>query len=313
CSEGADKAKVGEDGGVTAIRKARVAVVPATYVQEVRSKFERELKEAWGIGDFSTIENPGYTSFLKDALVNSRKLDVLERETLEASIKELNFGESDYANSAKVVKMGQMLNADYVVIPEIRYISISIEEKKVPFVSEKQLIVKGKISTGVRTVDVATSRIVASNMSEVEKKTRFKDVKGSMEQQVRDFVNSLYAESGRQEAAAIIDTAYPIRIMALSDEKTCTINRGKGAVEEGEVMVIYKPGEVMIDPDTKENLGYDQVAVGKLKVTTVGEKTAKAEIMGWNGNIEKLFLCRRDKKAEKLTAEPIQPPAPKLD
>ena len=256
-AENAEKPKAADEGGMAATRKARVAVVPATYAQDVRSKFERELKDAWGIGSFSTIENPGYTSFLRDALVNSRKVDVLEREALEAPVKELEFGESDYANPSKVAKYGHMLNADYVVIPEIRYISVSLEEKKVPFVSEKQIVVKGKISTAVRTVDVATSRIVASNMSDVEKKTRFRDTKGSMELQLRDFVNSLYAESGRQETASIIDTAYPIRIIALSDDKTCTINRGKGAVEEGELMSIYKPGEVMVDPDTKENLGFD--------------------------------------------------------
>ena len=53
--------------------------------------------------------------------------------------------------------------------------------------------------------------------------------------------------------------------------------------------------------------------MGKLKVTTVGEKTAKAEIVERTGNIEKMFFCRRVKKTETLAPAPTEPPAPKLD
>jgi curli biogenesis system outer membrane secretion channel CsgG len=294
----------------TTPRKARVVVVPAVYSKEVRSKFERELNEKWSVTDAGVIENPGYTSYLVDALVNSHKLDVLEREDLKSPIKELDFGESDYADVAKVVKMGQMLNADYVVIPEIRYVSVLLEEKNVPYVGQKQNVVKGKFATNVRTVDVATSKIVASNISDVEKKTRFKDTEGPVSRQLKDFVATLYRDSAIQEAANVIDTAYPIKIVGVADN-VCTVNRGKGAIELGEVLNVYRTGEIMIDPDTKESLGYHEARVGQVKVTEVNEKTAKAEIIEGAGKIEKLFICRREKAADPLKA--VQPPAPKLD
>lgn len=293
----------------TAPRKARIVVVPAVYAQEIRSKFERELSEKFGVTDPGIIENPGYTSFIIDALVNSRKVDVLERESLESVVKELEFGESDYADVAKVVKIGRMLNADYVVIPEIRYLVITAENKDIPYIGQQQEQVKGKLATNVRVVDVATSKIAASNISDVENKTRFRDNLGPRGQQVRDFVSGLYAESGIQESANVIDTAYPIKVVAVSGSQVI-INRGKGAIEAGELLSVYQTGEMMVDPDTKESLGYHEAKIGVVRVVEVNEKTAKADVVEASGAMEKFYICRREAKT---APQAVEPPAPKLD
>jgi len=294
----------------TAPRKARIVVVPAVFSQELRSKFERELSEKFGITDRGVIENPGYTSYIIDALVNSRKVDVLERESLESVVKELEFGESDYADVAKVVKIGRMLNADYVVIPEIRYLVITSEEKQIPYLGRQQEQIKGKFATNVRVVDVATSQIIASNIDDVEKKTRFKDNLGPRSQQLRDFISGLYAESGANEAANVIDTAYPMKVVGVAPGQI-VINRGKGAIEAGEVLNVYQTGEMMIDPDTKESLGYHEARIGSVRVVEVNEKTAKADVIEASAPIQRLYICRRDAKAS--APQPVEPPAPKLN
>jgi len=290
-------------------RKARVVVVPAIFAKGVRAAFESTMNETWGVGDHDVVENPGYTSYLVDALVNSHKFDVLEREVLGAVTRELDFGVSDYANPAKVAHLGEMLNADYVVIPEIRYMGLLMSLKNIPYVGQQQREFRGKLATNVRTVDVRTSRIVASRIKEVETRARLRRAAGSPASPVRDFVDSLYAESARNEAAAIMDVAYPIKVVVITGQ-TCVLNRGEGAVREGELFNIYRPGEAMVDPDTKETLGYQESRVGRVKVLKVDEKTCTAEIVEGAGKIEKLFLGRRD-----VVAEPEAEPeaAPKLD
>jgi hypothetical protein len=292
----------------TAPRKARVVVVPATYAQDVRTRFERELKERFGLVDQGILENPGYTSHLVNALVNCRKFDVLEREELNAAIKEINFGESDYADAAKVVKLGNMLNADYVVIPEIRYISVIALSKEIPYIAERQLQYRGKISMQMRTVDVKTSKIVASGMGETSVTNRVRRVEESPALPIRDFVAGLYAQSAVEESARIIDAAYPIKVVAVT-EATCVINRGAGAIEEGEMLGVYSPGELMVDPDTKESLGYQEVKLGVVKVVKVDPKTATAVIVEGVGRIQKLNICRR----QLGTAIPVEAPAPRID
>lgn len=289
-------------------RKARVVVMPATFTQDVRTRFEREMKERFGVVDQGVLENPGYTSHLVNALVNCRKFDVLEREELNAAIKEINFGESDYADPAKVVKIGNMLNADYVVIPEIRYISLLTLSKEIPYIAERQLQYRGKISTQIRTVDVKTSKIVASGMGETMLTNRVRRVEESPALPVRDFIAALYTESAIQEAARIIDAAYPIKIVAVT-EATCVINRGLGAITEGEMLGVYAPGEMMIDPDTKESLGYQEVKLGTIRVVKVDPKTATAVIVDGVGQVQKLNICRRQLGA----ALPVEAPAPRID
>jgi hypothetical protein len=61
----------------------------------------------------------------------ARKFDMLEREELKSVIKELDFGESDYADTEKVVKIGQLIGADYMIVPEIRYLQVVRESKEI--------------------------------------------------------------------------------------------------------------------------------------------------------------------------------------
>lgn len=295
-------------------RKARVMVAPAVWQREYRRRLDRELNEKWGITDTGILENPSYTSCLVDALVNARKFDMLEREDIKTLIKELDFGETDYADVKNVQRIGKMAGADYVLIPEIRYLETAFEEKSVPYVGGKQVALTCKLATTVRTVDVGSGRIIASNISETEQKTRLREEDASKRRlALIDLISATQRESALKEAANIVDVAYPIRIMSLSGD-TVMINRGKGAVNEGELFNVYSAGEVMVDPDTKENLGYQEALVGKIQVTQVNLKTSQAAIVEKSADIRKLYVCRRLTNEQKVRAiqEGATPP-PKID
>ncbi len=293
-------------------RKARVMVIPAIFAQEQRRRVDREFFERFNITDPGVIENPGYTSYLIDALVNVRKFDMLEREELRQVVKELDFGESDYVDVEKVVKIGNMVGADYMIIPTIRYLEVDRETKNVPYVGGQQIAIRCKFATNVRTVDVASGKIIASGVREVEKKKRQR-AQDSQRILVMDTVSECYKESAMLDAAKIVDVAYPIRIMSI-DGKTVMLNRGQGAILPGEVLKVYAAGEVMIDPDTKDNLGYHETYLGSVKVTEVDLKTSKGTIIDQPGTIERLAICRRTEQP--TLADPrLQPPtaAPKID
>jgi len=299
-------------------RKARVMVVPAIFVQEQRRRLDRELNERFGITDAGIIESPGYTSFLIDALVNARKFDLLEREELKSVIKEVDFGETDYANTEKVVKIGQLVGADYMVIPEIRYIQVMSEAKAMPYVGGRQISLRCKMATSVRTVNVATGKIISSNIKEVDKRKRVRD--SDSQQMVRttalDLIADTYRESGLREAANIVDVAYPIRVMSINGD-TVMLNRGNGAIINGEMLKVFSTGEVMVDPETKENLGYQEAYVATIKVVEVAQKTSKAVVVEKTGEIERLSLCRRIEAPTlsdpALKSSGGEPPAPKID
>ena len=47
----------------------------------------------------------------------------------------------------------------------------------------------------------------------------------------------------------------------------------------GDVFNVYAVGEELIDPDTKESLGREEVKVGQVKIAELTPKTSKAEVM----------------------------------
>jgi hypothetical protein len=47
----------------------------------------------------------------------------------------------------------------------------------------------------------------------------------------------------------------------------------------GQVWRVFAVGEQMVDPDTKEVLGREEVAVGRIKITDVLPKFSKAEVI----------------------------------
>lgn len=293
-------------------RKARVMVIPAIFAQEQRRRIDREFFERFNFTDPGIIENPGYTSYLIDALVNVRKFDMLEREELRQVVKELDFGESDYVDVEKVVKIGHMAGADYMIIPTIRYLEVDRENKNVPYVGGQQTAIRCKFATNVRTVDVGSGKIISSDVREVEKKKRQR-AQDSLRILVMDTINEAYKESALLDAAKIVDVAYPIRIMSI-DGDTVMLNRGQGAILPGEVLKVYATGEVMIDPDTKDNLGYHEAYMGSVKVTEVDLKTSKGVIIDRQGKIERLSICRRTEQPSLADPRLKQPaPAPKID
>ena len=81
-------------------------------------------------------------------------------------------------------------------------------------------------------------------------------------------------------------------------DKQITINRGDGTdIAVGQIWNVFAVGEELIDPDTKESLGREEILVGKVKITSVLPKTSTAEIIEDLG-IDKVAVLRKANKAQ---------------
>jgi len=80
-------------------------------------------------------------------------------------------------------------------------------------------------------------------------------------------------------ATHLADVIFPAKVLTKRDS-VVTINRGEGGgVAEGDVFNVFALGEELIDPDTKESLGREEVKVGKVKISQVNPKTSLAQIL----------------------------------
>jgi hypothetical protein len=187
-----------------------------------------------------------------------------------------------------------------------------------PYVGGNQVTIRCKMATSIRTVNVMTGKIISSNIKEVDKRKRVRDQDTPQTTRIAalDLMADTFRESGLREAANIVDVAYPIRIMSINGD-IVMLNRGNGAIIKGETLKVFSTGEVMIDPETKENLGYQEAYIATIKVTEVDQKTSKAVVIEKHGEIERLSLCRRIEAPTlsdpALRSSSSEPPAPKID
>jgi hypothetical protein len=70
------------------------------------------------------------------------------------------------------------------------------------------------------------------------------------------------------------------------NDKSITLNQGGDLIKKGAVYEVFKRGEKIYDPYTKESLGRDEHLIGTLKITRVNPKFSKAQWL--DGNIDEL-------------------------
>jgi hypothetical protein len=98
-------------------------------------------------------------------------------------------------------------------------------------------------------------------------------------------------------AQRITDTIFPAKVLVVRD-RVVTLNRGEGTdIAVGEVWEAFAQGEALIDPDTGENLGSEEVAVGFVRVISVAPKFSRAEVCGIDRGIAKGCILRKTTKS----------------
>lgn len=301
-----------ETSGIpAAAHKARLAVLPAIFSEHFHPVFkfgekievsgQADLKLVFTAGRESRLEAPSFTLSLTEAFVASRKFDVLERARLDETLKEIDFGESDYADAAKAVSMGQALNAEYVVLPEIEVVHLVEDSEETPYVGTVRSLLKGKMIVRSRVVDTGSTKLVAVATEEVQVERKLKENNPFLQSEIDNLIIDLYRAAGSRMVQRTLEAVYPVRLLEVLDG-TAVLNRGEGAIAAGDEFEVYVLGKAYVDPDTGETLGQGETKVARLRVTRVAPKFSEAEILEGAsalGGDPASYLCRE-------TAQSIQ-------
>lgn len=297
--------------------KARLAVLPAVFARHFKPVLRfRETIETDGRLNLrmvftseheSRMEAPSFTLSLTEAFVGSRKFDVLERARLTETMREIDFGASDYGDVNRVVPMGRALNAEYVALPEVELIHVVEELREIPYVDTVQPQLKGKMIVRLRVVDTAETRVVAACTEEVQVERRLRGDDPFRATEAHNLIMDLYRTASLRLMHRTLETVYPVRLLDVADGQV-VINRGEGAVDVGDAFEVYRLGRAYTDPDTGELLGRREEKVATIRVARVAPKFADAEIVegadALTGNLSG-FLCRESAEsiARKITVE----------
>jgi len=245
---------------------------------------------------------------LIDAFSNTRKFNIVARSDLKQLLEEQRIPLDVIINpEGPGARMGKVSGVDYIVATTIDDFVIRQDGRNIEGLGMVVSRRMARVSAVVKIWDSTSGRLLQSVAIPV-----VREEKGAGRVTPNDFTTTPKAEDdailvaisnelAQRAALRVIDVIFPARVLSVIDN-VVTVNRGEGGgIARDEVWEIFALGKPLVDPDTKEVLGQEEVKVGEMVITDVLPKFSKARLVGENRGVDAGNIAR-----PKLA--PSQPP-----
>ena len=221
-------------------------------------------------------------------LVKSGKFRVIERERLEALLKEQDLGKTGIITPESAAQIGKILGVELAVFGAVTEMGNKSGSKDLKLDGIGLNLGKNSVVMAIdlRIVNTSTGEILAAEnirkkKSGVSGGVRLKGMNFSDKDK---FDDSIYGKVARKVVERVVklltesaaDMPWSAKVITFNQNKVY-INSGKqDGIQIGKAFKVFRPGEALIDPDTGLNLGSVEQEVGTIKVidNSVGEGKA---------------------------------------
>ena len=234
--------------------RLRLAIVPfraadSVKVNQTVSKFEGAI-----------------TAQLENYLTQTRRFALIDRSFLAEQTKELNLiaaGSTTSMSVDEIVKLGNRLGTDYLIVGRIEKANSAVSEKKSKVSDTVKKYLTSRARLTIRLIDVATTQIKFADTYEKTSGTS-----------IEKLADKLAIEIGQ----IVLSSVYPIRIVNASSSQV-VLGQGGKTLKSGDFFKVYQLGKKLIDPYTKESLGREEIEVAVIQINNVKSKTSDAKIL----------------------------------
>lgn len=248
----------------TAVRRMFVAI----------DKFDN--KAGVEVNQFDTIRTR-----IQQAVVGTRKFEVLEREQMKNALSEQNLIAAGMVNGddSDAPGAGRMKAAGYVIYGNVLF--YGNDQSRAAAGEAGSLSVRIKVEIQVKITDAETGKILAEKSvvgigQESRVATTTSRLSGNFTGQCE---RAAVADAAHYVVDALRDVCYPAKIIRISkNNEEVTVNMTDEEVSEGDVFDVYEVGEEMFDEDTGRSLGTEGDRVGRVAITRTMAKTSVGEV-----------------------------------
>lgn len=315
-------------------RKARVAV---NKIDNTSSVSSYTANDQYGSANvewaFQTVPVNGIEAMITDALNQSGRFRLVERQAIGNVLQEQDFGASGRVAAPSAAGMGQVLGAEYLVEAVITSYDPGTNAKSTNVGGIANALGGGRLGglgalagglsvkssssslgMNIRLIDATTSEVVFTKQIEREIKESgigFGGVGIGGGGALGGFVGA-YSRTpiGQAVMASINEAVYELAKQIGSQPASGSIikveggqaylNLGTGAVAVGDRLSVVRPGEALIDPETGISLGSTETPVGEVQVVQVQDRFSIAAVQGGAS------LAARDRVKAMSVAEPME-------
>ena len=220
---------------------------------------------------------------LIDRINATRKFQVVVRSDLDDILKEQDFASSGNVdlNDKSAAQQFKIAGVKYLVVTTVDdfqdYNEVATFQGTGRSASKRVI----RLSCVGKIYDSTTGKLLESTNFQISNK----DISENKTYSARDsnlnedLLVAIAREMSGKIANRVTDVIFPPKVLSKRD-KQITINRGDGTdIAVGQIWNVFAVGEELIDPDTKESLGREEILIGKAKITSVLPKSSTAEII----------------------------------
>lgn len=229
---------------------------------------------------------------LPRAIGEANKFMLVERQNLQPIIQEQAIGDSGNVDPGSAASPFQLTGADYLLVVELDDFQNFSDNASFAEISrdiERREVRVGAVARLYDTTTGAIRESISTMVDDIATEQFFTE--GDRMGDTTEAIYRIVAEQLANEIAyELTESLYPAKVLAKTGAQI-TFNRGEGFVEPGDTWLIFAIGEDLIDPDTGENLGHEEIIIGSAEVVRVSSRTSQALLNEDNG-VERGHIIR---------------------
>ena len=227
---------------------------------------------------------------LSNALVQSRKFTVLDRDYISERSSEKNVLNSGEVPPEELAKLGQVLFSDYIMVGTITTAKATEITKTMQTNNMTFQELKGIVQFSYRIIDVPTSQIkFSSNASITISNNELKKEGLSNQNSPAEILYGLINIGAKRIGENVLNAIFPILVESIKG-KYLVLGQGGETVKKGQRMQLILRGEKITDSYTKESLGRSEEVIGEIEITGVTPKQSYAKVISsTKEGLESLF------------------------
>ncbi|MSR69078.1 MAG: PEGA domain-containing protein [Phycisphaerales bacterium] len=235
---------------------------------------------------------------LTAAIGATAKFDVIARNDWPQLLREQDFATSGNidAMDAQAAKSFSLRGIRWLIVPQIADFQDYIESAHFEGLGQKMTRRLVKLAVVTKVYNTTSGRLVESVNSQFDDQRIINDPTNTTVQGGRftdSMILSIARSTAEQVARDIVDRLMPAKILAITD-RIATISRGAGAgVAAGQIWQVFAQGQALVDPDTGESIGDEEVSVGWIQIQSADTRSSRAGVCGGDFGVAAGCIVRR--------------------
>ncbi len=238
--------------------------------------------------DYDLIRNlqERFRARIEELLIHGRRFAVLDRRVGEIYEQEKRLLASDDVDPSEAARLGKVLGADYMLYGTVDRIEVTEERKTIVLTGETRTEVTATARLRYSLLTVATREIGWASSMELQHGV---DEELRTEQAAEMLLDRL----ALHVADEVTENIFPPKVTQVTGWGSFVVNRGGNTVREDDLFEVFALGDMVVDPDTGEDLGRLETMAGIARITSVKPKFSLAEMITDHGEIVRGMILRR--------------------